>query len=52
MAFRDGQHQGLLKQHFGFEGLVQLFFLVNGGLVLGAVLLTDDRPVDPKLSLN
>ena len=37
---------------FGFEGLVQLFFLANGILVLMAVLLTHDRPVDQVSSLN
>ncbi|NJO43950.1 MAG: hypothetical protein HC865_26165 [Cyanobacteria bacterium RU_5_0] len=37
---------------FGFEGLVRLFFLANGVLVLVAVLLTDDRSVDRSVSLN
>ena len=37
---------------FGFEGLVQLFFLANGVLVLVAVLLTDYRPIDRARSLN
>lgn len=37
---------------FGFEGLVQLFFLANGILVLMAVLLTNTRSVDPLSSLN
>ena len=37
---------------FGFEGLVQLFFLANGILVLLAVLLTHDRSVDQVSSLN
>ncbi|MGG6263171.1 hypothetical protein ACQ4M3_07815 [Leptolyngbya sp. AN03gr2] len=37
---------------FGFEGLVQLFFLANGVLVLIAVLLTDYRSVDRSISLN
>ena len=37
---------------FGFEGLIQLFFLANGVLVLLAVLLTDYRPIDRASSLN
>jgi len=37
---------------FEFEGLVRLFFLANGVLVVVAVLLTDDRSVDRSVSLN
>ncbi|ERN41614.1 hypothetical protein KR51_00018360 [Rubidibacter lacunae KORDI 51-2] len=37
---------------FGFEGLVKWFFLANGVLVLVAVILTDDRPVNRSVSLN
>ncbi|NEP18905.1 MAG: hypothetical protein F6J97_18735 [Leptolyngbya sp. SIO4C1] len=37
---------------FGFTGLVRLFFLANGFLVLLAVLLTDYRPVRRSVSLN
>lgn len=37
---------------FGFEGLVRLFFLANGVLVLVAVLLTDPRSTNRAVTLN
>ena len=37
---------------FGFEGLVRLFFLANGILVMAAVLLTDPQPIRKSPSIS